>query len=95
MGFRLGSGPDLLAAVQVLAMVSSRPRELHTQTRSRRDKHDEANADAQARRQEKKTRQQTFGDERRRQINTHKRMVAGGKAADLSVGVGRGVVSLS
>jgi hypothetical protein len=52
----------------------------------------------QARRAEKKSHTQTFGDERKKQLNHHKRMVGDGKAADLSVGAGtssRRVILLS
>jgi protein LTV1 len=48
----------------------------------------------QARRAEKKSHKETFGDERRRQLKTQAKSVGGGKAADLTVG-SRGVVSLS
>lgn len=47
------------------------------------DRKVDADASLQARRAEKKTRQQTFGDERRRQIASHKKQVEGGKAADV------------
>jgi protein LTV1 len=49
----------------------------------------------QARRAEKKQHKATFGDERKRQLATHKKMVGNGRASDLSVGAGKGVVSLS
>lgn len=49
----------------------------------------------QARRAEKKSHTKTFADERRRQIKTQGKMVANGRAADLPVGVVKGVVSLS
>lgn len=48
----------------------------------------------QARRVEKKTRQEAFGTERRKALASHKKLVGGGRAADLLVGE-RGVVSLS
>lgn len=49
----------------------------------------EPKADVQARRAEKKSNQKTFGDERRRQIASHRKTVEGGKAADV-----RGTISL-
>lgn len=59
----------------------------------------EITPDRQARRAEKKSHTQTFGDERKKQLQHHKRMVGDGKAADLNVGAGIGanrrVVSLS
>ena len=51
-------------------------------------------AHTQARRLEKKAHRDAFTGERRRQIASHKRLVADGRAADLTV-VARGVVSLT
>jgi protein LTV1 len=48
---------------------------------------------AQSRRAEKKAHTATFGEERKKQLASHKKMVAGGRAADIAVGT-RGVVSL-
>lgn len=56
---------------------------------NRRDVRGKQAADIQARRAEKKNNQKTFGDERRRQIASHKKTVEGGKAADV-----RGTISL-
>jgi protein LTV1 len=50
-------------------------------------------ADTQSRRAEKKAHTATFGDERKKQLASQKKMVAGGRAADVAVGT-RGVVSL-
>lgn len=50
-------------------------------------------ADYQSRRAEKKAHTATFGEERKKQLATHKKMVGGGRAADVTVGV-KGVVSL-
>ncbi|KAK4686821.1 protein LTV1, partial [Tremellales sp. Uapishka_1] len=52
-------------------------------------------AERSARRAEKKAHKQTFGDERKKQLNQHKKLVANGKAADLNVAKGSGVISLS
>lgn len=46
------------------------------------------------RRAEKKAHKETFGNERKRQLNSQKKLVSGGRAADMTVG-SRGVVSLS
>lgn len=51
-------------------------------------------AERAGRRAEKKAHTETFGNERKRQLNSQKKMVAGGRAADIAVG-SRGVVSLS
>lgn len=51
------------------------------------------NTDIQSRRAEKKAHTATFGEERKKQLATHKKMVGGGRAADVTVGA-RGVVSL-
>ncbi|BEI79558.1 hypothetical protein CcaverHIS002_0100870 [Cutaneotrichosporon cavernicola] len=51
-------------------------------------------AERAGRRAEKKAHTQTFGDERKRQLNAQKKAVGGGRAADKTVG-SRGVVSLS
>lgn len=51
-------------------------------------------AERAGRRAEKKAHTQTFGDERKRQLNVQKKAVGGGRAADKTVG-SRGVVSLS
>lgn len=51
-------------------------------------------AERASRRAEKKSHTETFGNERKRQLNSQKKMVAGGRAADIAVG-SRGVVSLS
>ena len=48
----------------------------------------------QSRRAEKKASTATFSTERKKQLDTHKKMVSGGKAADMAVG-SRGVISLS
>lgn len=51
-------------------------------------------AERASRRAEKKQHKQTFGDERKRQLASQKKMVSNGRAADMAVG-SRGVVSLS
>lgn len=50
-------------------------------------------AERAARRAEKKSHTATFGEERKKQLASHKKMVGGGRAADVAVGT-RGVVSL-
>jgi len=52
-----------------------------------------SSTDLQSRRAEKKAHTATFGDERKKQLATHKKMVGGGRAADVTVGA-KGVVSL-
>ncbi|ORY34721.1 Low temperature viability protein-domain-containing protein [Naematelia encephala] len=47
-----------------------------------------------ARRAEKKSHTATFSDERKKQLASHRKLVGGGRAADLTVGA-RGVVSLN
>lgn len=48
----------------------------------------------QARRAEKKAHTATFSTERKKQLDSHRKMVSNGRAADMSVG-SRGVISLS
>ncbi|KAL7425169.1 Protein ltv1 [Cryptotrichosporon argae] len=51
-------------------------------------------AERSARRAEKKQHKETFGTERKRQLASHQKLVANGRAADLSVASAHGVVSL-
>jgi len=51
-------------------------------------------ADGQARRAEKKASTTTFSTERKKQLDSHKKLVSNGRAADMAAGT-RGVISLS
>ncbi|EIW71508.1 hypothetical protein TREMEDRAFT_27740 [Tremella mesenterica DSM 1558] len=63
-------------------------------TQERKARKSAVKADRASRRQEKREHRETFSSERKRQLNAHKRLVGGGKAADLNI-VSRGVLSLS
>jgi protein LTV1 len=56
--------------------------------------HTRTDADKQARRAEKKASTTTFSTERKKQLDSHKKLVSNGRAADMAAGT-RGVISLS
>ena len=56
--------------------------------------HTRTDADKQARRAEKKASTTTFSTERKKQLDSHKKLVSNGRAADMAAGA-RGVISLS
>ena len=62
-------------------------------TEDRKARKNAVKAERAARRVEKRNHQKTFADERKRQLANHKKMVGGGKAADLTVA--QGVILLS